>query len=107
MATETKLVSLLRDSDLVKEMRELKNVLEGNPEYAEAFQNLLRLQRKQIRAEAEGNRGEAEAAKASRTAEMARLTAFPAVSRYLDDCGELQDLMEEIQAILRDGLEAR
>ena len=107
MANETKLVSLLRDSDLVAEMRELKKVLEGSPEYAEAFQNLLRLQRTETRARAEGNRREAEAAETARTAEMARLTAFPAVSRYLDDCGELQGLMTEIQAILRDGLEAR
>lgn len=107
MGSEAKLVSLLRQSDLVAEMRGLKKVLEGNPEYAEAFQNLLRLQRKEIRARSAGKLPEAEAAKSAQAAEMARLTAFPAVSRYLDDCGELRELMNEIQAILRDGLDAR
>lgn len=107
MENESKLARLLRESSLVAEMRDLKRILEERPEMRESFEKILALQRAQVRAEAAENLSRAREAESSRESEMARLTAFPAVSRYLDDCGELQELMNEIQDILRDGLGTR
>jgi cell fate (sporulation/competence/biofilm development) regulator YlbF (YheA/YmcA/DUF963 family) len=104
MNVEEQLAISLRESELVQRTKQWKRVIEAHPEYAERFRLLLEIQKKMVRADQTGRTRDYLLAKKEYEAGMAQLTGFPAVAEYLDCVEELQSLVEELQAILRVGL---
>jgi len=99
-----RLVAMIRDADLVERLKRLVELIASDSQTMSRYGALLALQKRLVAADYKGDSVLAGRLRAEYEASLEGLSEDPAVAEYLSLLDELDDALQEVAAILNDGI---
>jgi len=99
-----RLVAMIRDADLVERLKRLAELIASDSQTMSRYGALLALQKRLVAADYKGDSVLAGRLRAEYEASLEGLSEDPAVAEYLSLLDELDDALQEVAAILNDGI---